>query len=155
MLKFRMTLSEEAMGALSDIISDPSLKDTPSEGKWILQNAILPILKRDAVGVNLLKGRGSIDMSDGTILNLSDMKPFPLETFENGNIEILIGDRTKERIENHVSFTEAVNRLKNTAGVAWHTAREWILELTLVTIAQESANLDDRMIEDEQKENYK
>ena len=151
-LHFKIPLSEKAIAAIDDIISEKD--DEISKEEWISKK-VGDDLKKATKLRNQLNVEGEIKLYNGKVVKQDDLLSFPLESFPEGSVELLIGEKRKGKIELSVSLIDASNRLLGGPKLSWDTSRDYLYKVILDAIEEELKTIEDKELDDEEKAIYK
>ncbi len=152
MLRLQLPFSEEARSLLLDAVADPA-SETTDEGRWLFIHVVKPDLVQYAHEINMLIAGGKLDLPGGKTLHIGKLPKCPLESYDEGEVAILIGDATKARIERTAAYVLALNEAMGVK-LVWKEAREWIYLRCLNKVSEIGDKEDQRVVDEEEKELY-
>jgi hypothetical protein len=163
-LHVKVPLSDHASANLTEILAAETAKGLPETGRgqWCLRAVMDQIRQKGpnpgdvslAEVVNRLETAGYVELPQTRLrVNIEDERSFPLESFETGDLEMLIGPGSRSLIERTVAFIEAGNRLSHFP-LPWDSAREWVRLTILEAIAKAHTTVDSDRAQREEKELY-
>ncbi|MGI0067674.1 MAG: hypothetical protein ACREB9_04530 [Thermoplasmata archaeon] len=149
-LRLKLPLSDESLAAISDLIAG---EKEMSPGRYCFKK-VAEQVKQAAELANRLTLSGKVELSATKTLHPADLRDFPLESFDSGSVEILIGPRIKRGIERACALIEGSNRVAGGQPLSWDSSKDWCLRVVQEAMARETAKTDGEDITEEERELY-
>jgi hypothetical protein len=161
-LHLRLPLTEQNIADLDDIVLEAKDKKfTENPARWLHHYVLIPALSpidpstgKPGSAPRLLHTQGHIDFPEGKKLTLADLKPVPLESYDEGTLTLNIGDGTKREIESVYAYLEAQARIRGWPTPPFKSPREWVLTTCQGGIASELDRLAKLDLDAEEREGY-